>query len=148
MEKIKNLRERTGAGVMVIKKALDETGGDEKKAEKILRERGVEIAAKKAERATNHGLIDTYVHLGKIGVLVEVNCETDFVARNDKFKEFVHEIALQVAQSDAKNVEELLKEEYFKEPEKTVEDLLKEVIAKIGENIKIKRFVKYSLGEE
>jgi elongation factor Ts len=148
MEKIKKLREKTGAGVMAVKRALDEANGDEKKAEEILKERGVEIAAKKADRAMAHGLIDSYTHLGKIGVLVEVSCETDFVARNEDFKNFVHEIALQVAQSDAKNVEELLKEEYFKEPGKTIDDLLKETIAKIGENIKIRRFVRYILGEE
>jgi len=147
MEKIKKLREKTGAGVMDIKKALDEAKGDEKKAEKILKARGIEIVEKKANRATLQGLIDSYVHFGKIGVLVEVNCETDFVARNEDFKKFVHEVALQIAASEAKTVEELLKEEYFKEPGTTIEDLLKSTIAKIGENIKIKRFVKYSLGE-
>jgi len=148
MEKIKRLREKTGAGVMAVKKALDEANGDEKRAEEILKEQGVKIAAKKADRAMTHGLIDSYIHLGKIGVLVEVSCETDFVARNEDFKNFVHEIALQIAQSDAKDVEELLKEEYFKEPGKTIDDLLKEAIAKIGENIKIRRFVRYILGEE
>lgn len=147
MEKIKKLREKTGAGVMDIKKALDETGGDEKKAEKVLKARGVEIVEKKSSRATSQGLIDSYVHFGKIGVLVEVNCETDFVARNEDFKKFVHEVALQIAASEAKTVEQLLKEEYFKEPGTTIEDLLEGAIAKIGENIKIKRFVKYSLGE-
>ena len=100
MEKLKELREKTGAGVMDIKKALDEAGGDMEKAEKILRERGAMIAEKKADRLAAQGLIDGYVHLGKIGVLVEVNCETDFVARNEDFKKFVHEISLQVAQSE------------------------------------------------
>ena len=147
MEKIKKLREKTGAGVMDIKRALDEAKGDEKKAEKILKARGIEIVEKKASRATSQGLIDSYLHFGKIGVLVEVNCETDFVARNEDFKKFVHEITLQVAQSDAKTVEELLKEEYFKEPGTTVDDLLKSIIAKIGENIRITRFVKFILGE-
>ncbi len=147
MEKLKKLREKTGAGVMDIKKALDEAGGDEKKAEKILKARGIEIVEKKSNRATSQGLIDSYVHFGKIGVLVEVNCETDFVARNEHFKKFVHEVALQAASSEAKTVEALLKEEYFKQPGTTIGDLLKETIAKIGENIKIKRFVKYSLGE-
>ncbi|MDH4358673.1 MAG: translation elongation factor Ts [Candidatus Berkelbacteria bacterium] len=147
MEKIKKLREKTGAGVMDIKKALDETGGDEKKAEKVLKARGVEIVEKKSSRATSQGLIDSYVHFGKIGVLVEISCETDFVARNEDFKKFVHEVALQIAASEAKTVEQLLKEEYFKEPGTTIEDLLRGAIAKIGENIKIKRFTKYSLGE-
>jgi len=148
MEKIKELREKTGAGVMDVKKALDEANGDVKAAEKILQKRGAMIAEKKADRATASGLVDSYVHLGKIGVLVEVNCETDFVARNEDFKKFVHEVALQVAQSEAEKVEDLLKEVYFREPEKIIDDLLKEIIGKIGENIKIKRFVKFTLGKE
>lgn len=147
MERIKELREKTGAGVMDVKKALDEAKGDIKKAEEILKGRGAMIAEKKADRVTAQGLIDSYVHLGKIGVLVEVNCETDFVARNEDFKKFVHEVALQVAQSESDSVQELLKEEYFREADKTIDDLLKEIIGKIGENIKIKRFVKYTLGE-
>jgi elongation factor Ts len=145
MEKIKELREKTGAGVMDIKKALDESNGDMEKAEKILRTRGAIIAEKKADRATAQGLVDGYIHLGKIGVLVEVNCETDFVARNEDFKKFVHEVALQAAQSEVETVEDLLKEDYFREPGKTIDDLLKEMIGKIGENIKIKRFVRLSL---
>jgi len=146
MEKIKKLREKTGAGVMDIKKALDEAGGDEKKAEELLKARGVEIAEKKSERATSNGLVDCYLHLGKVGAMVEVNCETDFVARNEDFKEFVHEVALQVASSDAETVEDLLKEEYFKEPGTTIADLLQNAIQKTGENIKIKRFTKFTLG--
>lgn len=148
MEKVKALREKTGAGVMDVKKALDDASGDEKEAEKLLRERSVEIVAKKSERETSQGLIESYVHLGKIGVLVEINCETDFVARNDEFKSFVHEIALQAATSEATEVDQLLKEEYFKEPGKTIQNLLEEVIAKTGENIRIKRFVRYALGGE
>jgi len=145
MEKIKELREKTGAGVMDVKKALDEASGDIKKAEELLKARGVLIAEKKADRSTAQGLIDSYVHLGKIGVLVEVNCETDFVARNDDFKKFVHEIALQAAQSESETVEDLLKEEYFRSPDQTIDALVKEMIGKIGENIKIKRFVRLSL---
>jgi len=147
MEKIKQLREKTGAGVMDIKKALDEAKGDMQKAEEILKARGAMIAAKKADRETANGLIDSYVHLGKIGVLVEVDCETDFVARNEDFKKFVHEIVLQVAQSESEKVEDLLKEIYFRDPDKTIDELLKEAIGKIGENIKIKKFVKLVLGE-
>ena len=146
MEKIKKLRNKTGAGVMDVKRALDEARGDEKKAEEILKARGAQIVEKKSSRETSQGLIDCYLHLGKVGVLVEVNCETDFVARNEEFRTFVHEIALQVATSEVKNVDELLGEPYFKDPTKTIEDLLKTVIAKIGENIKVKRFVKYTLG--
>ena len=131
---------------MDVKRALDEARGDEKKAEEILKARGAQIVEKKSSRETSQGLIDCYLHLGKVGVLVEVNCETDFVARNEEFRTFVHEIALQVATSEVKNVDELLGEPYFKDPTKTIEDLLKTVIAKIGENIKVKRFVKYTLG--
>ena len=146
MEKIKKLRNKTGAGVMDVKRALDEARGDEKKAEEILKARGAQIVENKSSRETSQGLIDCYLHLGKVGVLVEVNCETDFVARNEEFRTFVHEIALQVATSEVKNVDELLGEPYFKDPTKTIEDLLKAAIAKIGENIKVKRFVKYTLG--
>ena len=147
MDKIKNLREKTGAGVMDVKRALDEAGGDENKATDIIKKQGLGKAEKRLNRETAQGLIDSYIHLGKIGVLVEVNCETDFVARNDQFKEFAHEVTLQVAQSEAKDIDALLKEEYFKDPEKTIDDLLKEIIVKTGENIKVKRFIKYSLGE-
>jgi len=147
LDKIKKLREATGAGVMEVKRALDEAEGDEKKAEKILSDRAVMVAEKKAERQTSQGLIDAYVHLGKIGVLVEVSCETDFVARNDEFKKFVHELALHVAASEADTVEKLLKENYFRDETMAVEKLLHNTIAKTGENIKIKRFVKFVLGE-
>ena len=92
-------------------------------------------------------MIDSYILLGKIGVLVEVNCETDFVARNEDFKTFAHEVALQIAQSDVRDVKTLLKEEYFRDSENTIDDLLKSIIVKTGENIKIKQFVKLVLGE-
>jgi elongation factor Ts len=147
MEKIKKIRELTGAGVMDVKKALDKARGDEKKALEILKARGIEKAEKKSERATSQGIIDCYIHLGKIGCMIEVNCETDFVARNEDFKKFVHELALQVASSEAKDIETLLDEPYFREPEKKIKDLLRGAVTKTGENIKIKRFVKYILGE-
>lgn len=147
MEKIKQLREKTGAGIMDIKKALDEAKYDIIKAEELLKARGAEVAEKKSTRATGQGLIDCYIHMGKIGVMVEVNCETDFVARNDEFKKFVHEVTLQAATTEAENVEDLLKEDYFKDPGKTIDNLLKEAIQKTGENIKIKRFVKFVLGK-
>ena len=147
-EKLKKLREETGAGIMDVKRALDEAEGDEKKAREIIKAKGLEIAQKKSERATCAGLIDSYVHLGKLGVLVEVRCETDFVAKTDEFKSFVHEVALQIANSDIKDVKELLKEEYFKDPSKTIQDMLHEVITKTGENIKIAQFEKIVLGKE
>jgi elongation factor Ts len=113
-----------------------------------LKEKGLSTVAKKADRTTGQGLIETYVHgLGRIGAMVEVNCETDFVARNEDFKKFVREIALQVASMNPENVEALLKQEYFRDPSLTIEQLLNETIAKIGENIKVNRFTRYELGE-
>ncbi len=147
MEKIKSLRGKTGAGVMDVKKALDEAGGNEEKALIFLKKQGLSKAEKKSQRETTQGLVDSYVHLGRIGVLVEVNCETDFVSRNEDFKNFVHEIALQVAQSSVKDANALLKDEYFRDPGKTVDDLLREIIVKTGENVKIKRFAKVVLGK-
>lgn len=146
-ETIKKIREITGAGIMDVKNALDEAQGDEKKALEILKKRGAVIAEKKAERETSQGLVETYTHMGKIGAMVEVKCETDFVAKNPEFKEFVHDLALQVASLDSDKMEDLLKMDLIKEPGKTVQELLTEKIAKIGENIKIKRFIRYSLGE-
>lgn len=148
MEKIKRLREITGAGIMDVKNALDEANGDEKKAEEILRAKGAMVLEKKAGRATEQGLIDGYIHLGKIGVMVEVACETDFVARNEEFKNFVHELAVHISATECKDVNELLKQEYFRDASKTIEQLLSEVVSKTGENIKIKRFCKLNLGEE
>ena len=147
MEKIKNLREKTGAGVMDVKRALDESGGDEEGAITILKKQGLSKAEKRLQRETAQGLVDSYIHLGRIGVLVEASCETDFVSRNKDFKNFVHEIALQVAQSSARDVNALLKEEYFRDPKKTIGDLLKEIIVRTGENVKIKRFAKIVLGK-
>lgn len=146
IDKIKDLRKSTGAGVMDIKKALDEVGGDVEKASKLLKKQGFNKAEKKSGRKTEQGIIDAYVHLGRIGVLVEVNCETDFVARNEDFKNFVHEVALQIAQSSAQDVDSLLKEEYFRNPEQTINDLLRDIVVKTGENIRIKRFSRFILG--
>lgn len=146
IDKIKDLRESTGAGVMDIKKALDEVGGDVEKASKLLRKQGFNKAEKRSGRETEQGIIDAYVHLGRIGVLVEVNCETDFVARNEDFKNFVHEVALQIAQSSTQDVDSLLEEEYFRNPEQTIDDLLRDIIVKTGENIRIKRFSRFILG--
>jgi len=144
---IAKLRSITGAGVMDCKKALEETGGDFEKAKKILSENAAVIAKKKAERATNHGVIEGYLHGGKIGVLVEILCESDFVAKNPEFQELTKNIALQIASMNPKDVNELLKQEYVKDPELTIEDYLNSIIGKIRENIKIKRFVRFELGE-
>ena len=111
---VKELREKTGAGMMDCKKALVESKGDIKKAEEILNEKGLVQASKKAFRATKEGIIDSYIHLGsRIGVLVEVNCETDFVARNEMFKNLVHDLALQIASMNPKDNEELLNQVYI-----------------------------------
>lgn len=188
---VSELRARTGAGVLDCKKALEEAGGDLDKAAEALRAKGIAKADKKGERATHEGLVYAYVHgNGKVGAMVEVLCETDFVARNEQFKEFVHDIAMQitamsplyVAPSDVPEeviqkekelaMEEfagsgkpreviekiaegklgkyyedvcLLNQKFIKDEDKTVEELLKETIAKIGENIQIKKFVRYAI---
>ena len=131
---------------MDIKNALEQAGGDVGKTLKTLKKHGASIAAKKASRETSQGLIETYTHMGRIGAMVEVNCETDFVARNPEFKELVHELVLQVASLDSDKPEDLLAMELIKEPSKTVQELITEKIAKLGENIKIRRFCRYVLG--
>ncbi|QQG49922.1 MAG: translation elongation factor Ts [Candidatus Berkelbacteria bacterium] len=148
VEQIKSLRAKTGLGIHDVKRALEEAGSDEAKAMALLKDWGLSTVAKKADRATGQGLIETYVHGGgRIGAMVEVNCETDFVARNEDFKKFVREIALQVASMKPENVDELLKQEYFRDPSLTIEQLLNDTIAKIGENMKINRVARFELGE-
>lgn len=146
VEQIKNLRLKTGLGIHDVKNALEEAGGDEARALAWLKEKGLSAVAKKSDRATSQGLIEAYIHNGRLGALVEVNCETDFVARNDEFKAFVKDLAMQVASMDPQNVEELLKQDYFRDPSKSVRDLLHETVTKIGENIKISRFSRFELG--
>jgi len=192
LDAIKKLRERTSAGVVDCKKALSEASGDIEKAIEWLRKKGVSMASKKAGRQTKEGRIESYIHLGgKIGVLVEVNCESDFVARNDDFKIFVKDIAMQVAASNplfvrredvpesaikketeiiraqikdkpasaadkmlegklAKFYEDacLLEQPFIKDTNIKVKDLLTSMIAKIGENIVVRRFVRYQVGED
>lgn len=146
--KIKQLREKTGAGIAECREALDASEGDLKKAETWLREHGVSKAAKKADRETKQGIVESYVHgAGKIGVLVEINCETDFVARTDDFKKLAHEVAMQISAMNPKNVEELMEQEYIRDPKLKIVDLVKSVIAKLGENIKVTRFTRLTLGE-
>ena len=140
-QQIKDLREKTQAGFADCKMALDEAKGDMKKAEEILRKKGFEKAAKKSDRETGQGLVESYVHqTGKVGVLVSVLCETDFVARTDEFKHLAHEIAMQIAAMNPKDVDALLKQEYIRDGSKTINDLVTEAIAKLGENIKISEF--------
>jgi elongation factor Ts len=192
-EQIKRLRAMTGAGMMDVKRALDETSGDIDRAAALLRERGIAKAAKKAERAVREGLVGSYVHHnGKVGVLVEVNCETDFVARNDTFKELARNLALHIAMAaptylrredvPGEAVEEerqalraealaegkpaaivdkmvegrlgkfyaetvLLEQRYIKDDSKTVEQLVKEAVATLGENVQIGAFSRIAIGE-
>lgn len=148
VEQIKKLRETTGAGIADCRKALEESGGDEKKAAELLRSWGIDKAASKADREAGQGLVDTYIHGGgKVGAMVEINCETDFVARTDEYKALAHEVAMQVSAMDPKDVDELLKQQYIRDASKTIEDLVKEAIAKLGENIVVKRFMRFELGQ-
>lgn len=148
ISKIKQLREKTSAGISECREALDASGGDLAKAEVWLNEHGISKAAKKADRETSQGVVESYVHgEGKIGVLVEINCETDFVARTDDFKKLSHEVAMQISAMNPKTVEDLMSQPYIRDPKLTIEALVKQTIAKLGENIKIKRFTRLALGE-
>ena len=145
-DQIKKLRETTGASVMDCKKALEEAGGDENRAMEFLAKRGAELAAKKSERKTNSGIVDSYIHANqKIGVLLVLLCETDFVARNENFKALAHEICLQIAAVGAQTPEELLNQPFLKNPEKTIKDMISDSIGKLGENIKVEKFVRFEL---
>ena len=141
---VKELREKTGAGMMDCKKVLTETNGDEEKAIELLRERGIAKAAKKSDRIAAEGLVDTYISEdGKVGVVVEVNAETDFVAKNDEFKSFVKDVAKQVAEKNPADVEALLEQTSIAEPDKTIKEVLTNKIATIGENMSIRRFERF-----
>ena len=145
-QQVKNLRDKTGASMIECKKALSDTKGDEKKAVKILQEKGRLTAMKKSERKAEEGIVEAYIHSNKkMGVLLELRCETDFVARNDEFKELAHDLAMHIAGMDSKNEKTLLKEPFVKNPEIMVKDLIDQKIAKLGENIKVGRFTRYEL---
>ncbi|MBI2010000.1 MAG: translation elongation factor Ts [Candidatus Chisholmbacteria bacterium] len=149
MDEIKRLREKTGAGVMDAKRALEEASGDMTKAEEIIRQKGLAKAEKKAGRETKEGLVYAYVHHdGRSGAMVELQCETDFVARSDAFKDLAKELAMQVVSMEPKDTEEFLGQEYIRDPQLTVKDVIAAVVGKVGENIKLKRFVRLGLGEE
>ena len=148
IEDIKKLRQQTGAGITDAKKALVDSGGDFDKALAAMRTKGFDKAAKRAGREAGAGLIGSYVHDGRIGVLVEVNCETDFVAKTDEFKELVKDLTLHIAASDPKDAAELLEQPFVKNPDITVGDYVKEHIAKLGENIVVRRFSRLALGEK
>lgn len=141
---VKDLREKTGAGMMDCKKVLTETNGDMEKAMELLRERGIAKAAKKSSRIAAEGLVDAYLSEdGKVGAVVEVNAETDFVAKNEEFKKFVADVAKQIAKTNPANVEELLAQKSIEETDKTVQEVLTNKIATIGENMSIRRFERF-----
>jgi len=161
-ELIKELRERTGAGVMDCKRALEEAQGHLERATEVLHKWGLAQAEKKANRVASQGSIESYIHAGgRIGAMVEVNCETDFVARTKEFKELAHNLAMQVAamnpsylsaeempEDDKRDPSQacLLLQPYIRDPNRTIQDLIVETIAKVGENIKVRRFSRFELG--
>ena len=146
LDKIKKLREQTGTGVVEIKKALEEAKGDEEEAVKILRERGQEKAFKKSDRSTNEGIIASYIHSNRrVGAIIELLCETDFVARNNEFETLARDIVMHIAAMNPENNAALLSQPFVKNPEQTVEELIMEKIAKIGENIRIGSFYRLEL---
>ncbi len=159
---IKTLRERTSAGIMDCRQALTQAHGDMERAVALLREKGLATAAKRADREARNGVVEAYVHGGRIGVLLELSCETDFVARTDVFHTLAHEIALQIASmhpqvvatedipADADGRPEelaLLAQPFIRDSKRTVEDRINETIASTGEKIAVRRFVRYALGE-
>ena len=148
LDDLKKLRELTGAGVLDCRKTLDRFGGDYKLALAELKKKGLEVAEKKKDRVTKQGIIEAYSHnKGKIVAVVEVLCETDFVARNEDFKHFAHELALQISAMNPQSVGELMGQPYIRDPKLTIDQLHKSLVAKIRENIQIGRIARYELGE-
>ena len=146
-DSILKLRESTGAGIMDCKRALADARGDYKKAQEILKQQGLDTAKKKAGRQTREGQVVSYVHAGgRIAALVEVNCETDFVARNEIFQRFAKDLAMQIAAQSEEAP--LLDQKFIKDPAKSIRDYLTETIARLGENIFIRRYTRFALGEE
>lgn len=146
LESIKKLREETGAGVMDAKSALESTNGDIEKAKEFLRAKGLEKAGKKSDREIKAGRVFSYIHNGgMVGAIVKLGCETDFVAKNEKFEKLGNEIAMQVAAMDPQNIEELSKQTYIRDSSKTIEDFVKETISTIGENITIVEMSRLSI---
>jgi len=145
LNQIKKLREETEVSIIECKKALKEAKGDIEKAKEVLKKWGKELAKKKKERTTAQGIVDSYIHPNKkIGVLLELNCETDFVAKSSDFQALAHEICLQIAAVDESETE-LLSQPWIKDETKTIKELIEEYIAKTGENVIVKRFIRYSL---
>lgn len=148
LDDLKKLRADTSAGVSDCRQALEDAEGDVDKAKKLLLERGLEKAAKKEGKETSQGIVESYIHAGgKVGVLVELRCETDFVARTDEFKALAHEVALQVAAMNPKDVKELMESAYIRDAKLSITALVKLTIAKVGENITVAKFTRMQLGE-
>jgi len=148
MEKIKKLRDETGAGLLEIRNILEEVGGDFEKAKDELMKNVASKAAKKSDRIVEDGLVYSYVHnSGKVGSLVLVGCETDFVAKTDDFQKLCKEIAMQICTEDYESVEDLLNAEYVRDPSKKIVDLVNETTAKVGEKVEIRKFAKFTVGE-
>jgi len=145
---VKRLREETGAGVMDCKRALDEAKGDFEKAKGLIKERGLAKAKEKADREANEGVVEAYIHAGgRIGAMVELSSETDFVARNSDFKELAREIAMQVAAMDPTDVDQLLGQPYIRDASKTIGELVTGIASTTGENVRVKRFKRFELGQ-
>ncbi len=144
-EDVQRLRTETGAGIMDCKRALTETGGDFNAAKDRLAAQGIAKAGKKGDRETGEGHLEAYIHGGRIGVLLELRCETDFVARGDLFRELARGIAMHISATDPATTEELMAQSYVRDESITIEDLIKSTVAKTGENIRIARFVRYAL---
>jgi len=147
IKKLKTLREKTGVSLSLCKKALEESNNNLEQAEKLLQIWGAQVLSKKAGATTSEGAIFSYVHHNKkVASLVEIVCQTDFVAKNEDFQKLGQEIAMQIASTPAENIEQLLLQEYIRDPEKKIADLLNEAALKFGENIKITRFLRWYLG--
>lgn len=146
IELVKKIRAEMGLGIMEIKAALEEAEGDETRAKQILKEKGFKKAETKAERETHQGRVATYTHsTGKIGVMVELLCETDFVAKHEDFLGLTKDLCLQIAAMNPETVEDLNKQEFIKDPSKTIDEMVKALIAKFGENMKIGRFARFEI---
>lgn len=145
LDNLQKLREQTGAGVMDCRGALLEAGGDFEKAVRLIREKGLAKAVKRADRAAGAGFIESYIHNERIGVLLDLRAETDFVVRSEPFRVLAHELAMQIAASDPQTVDELLSEPYMRDEERVVSDIIKDTIARVGENIKVNRFYRIEL---
>lgn len=148
IEDLKKLREETGAGIADCKEALNESNGNLGKAKDWLKQKGLDKAAKKTDRVVKSGLVEVYSHGGRVGVVIEVLCETDFVSKTEDFKTLAHELSLQIASMNPSSLEELLNQEYIRDSSQTIDGLIKSVIGKLGENIQIGKFERIKLGED